>query len=122
MSRTCLIFTCQLSAADLQTIKEILKDVTYVYTNLSAASNYSIINSTFSLNSIRQDLVEIITSSLEKDFRFNAYILKMLVIKISHFLSETQLDIAPHNLDNYDLIRKSRKKLILIFTDITEML
>lgn len=122
MSRTCLIFTCQLSPADLHSVKEITRTFESLRDLPNNLSKYNTTRYHNRSYAITQDLREILSESATNNFRFNAYLLKMAILKIEHLLSEIQLDEDLALISNYNIMHECHNKLIEIFVGITEQL
>jgi hypothetical protein len=120
MGRTCLIFTIQLSPADLQLVREVLADIQTTQKKTSIQTTTLIPVNFLRLEGIIQDLSEIVLQSRTNEFKFNAYILKMTIVKLEFILSEIQLATDQLTLDIYALLDKDYKLLLKLFTNIIE--
>ena len=120
MARTCLIFTIQLSPADLQRVKVILANIQTTQKIHSNLTTDLIPVHFLRFEGIIQDLSEIVLQSRTNEFKFNAYILKMAIVKLEFVLSEIQLATDQTTLDSYNLLSKCHHELKNLFAGLIE--
>jgi len=120
MGRTCLIFTIQLSPADLQHVKDILTDIQTCQKETEIATMSIIPVNFLRFEGVIQDLTEIVLQSKVNDYKFNAYVLKMAIVKLEFILSEIQLSTTQKSMDVYRTVEKCHKQLLKLFTGIIE--
>jgi len=120
MPRTCLIFSVQLSPSDLQQVRIALANIQVVQKIPLKSVNSLFPTAFLRLESIIQDLTEIVLQSKTKEFRFNAYILKMAIVKLEFVLSEIQLATDQTMLNIYNDLNKCHNVLKSLYTGIIE--
>jgi hypothetical protein len=120
MGGTCLIFTIQLSPADLELVRDVLADIQTAHRQTIEKSSNSLNIDFFRFEGIIQDLTEIILQSRTNQFKFNAYILKMAIVKLQFILSEIQLATDQRTMDMYYVLSQCYIKLLNLFTNVLE--
>jgi hypothetical protein len=79
---------------------------------------YNHILSMHEFSGILNNLNEIILQSNTNKFRFNAYILKMIIVKCEYVMSQIQLAEVQPIYDIYNKISKARIDIICILDDL----
>jgi hypothetical protein len=120
MPRTCLIFTCQLSAPDLQLIKNVLSTIKAIQKQDRIEIGHLEKCQYNQLECIANDLQVIIIQTRTNDFKFNAYLLKMVICKIQYFLSTIHLSTTTQALITYNAMSKHLSSLYILFANLTE--
>lgn len=120
MPRTCLIFKIQLSPADLQLVRNVLLAIREIKNRQIKQTENQINQVSTNLIFIMQDLTEIILESKVMNNQFNAFILKMAIVKLEHLLSIIQLSTTNQELQDYDDLQKCYLKLVKLFTGLIE--
>ena len=118
MTRTCLIFEVQLCAKHLQQIREIFIDLNQFKKELTDEEIVNSIITFTEYDGILDNLQEIILQSKINNFRFNAYILKMVIVKCEYIMSKIQLTEELFAFGIYYKFSKIRIDLICMLDDL----
>lgn len=118
MAKTFLIFTCQISPEHLSIIRTIEFDLHQIKRNLQHSPRiYDLIRIT-EFNGIIVNIDEIIRQANSGEFRFNAYILKLIIVKFEYIMSQLQVSDDLLVNDIYIKMSKFRIDLICILDDL----
>lgn len=118
MSKTFLIFTCQISDNHLSLIRSIEFDLHRFKTNLEHSPRIYDIIRIPEFNGILVNLEEIIKQAHSNQFRFNAYLLKMVIVKLEYIMSQIQISDELLIGDLYNKLSKARIDIICILDDL----
>lgn len=118
MSKTYLIFTCNISDSHLSLIRSIKFDLHVIKSNLSHTPRIYEIIRIPEFNGIITNLVEIIQQSNSNNFKFNAYLLKMIIVKMEYVMSQLQISDEVTVWDIYNKMSKHRIDLICILDEL----
>jgi hypothetical protein len=118
MAKTFLIFTCQISDEHLSMIRTIEFDLHTIKSNLEHSARILDLIRLPEFNGIMVNLNEIIQQANNNEFRFNAYLLKMIIVKFEYIMSQLQVsdEIIVYNI--YNKMSKHRIDLICILDEL----
>ena len=118
MPRTCLIFSIQLNPNDLIMIQDILADIQTAQRKLQFSIKKDWPINFLSFEPIISDFRELILEAKNNNFRFNAYILKLAILKIEKCMYDIQVSTDNTMLETYNILQQSRVSLNSILDDL----
>lgn len=118
MKNNILTFVCELKPRDLQRIKEFQVWLHRFNLVMKFVNKDKGLSQNSNLDSIELDLIELITQSTNQSFKFNAYLLKMIIVKLEFAMSEMIIESNLNHILQYEILHLNRKYFIQLFDEL----